>query len=184
MKKPPNGRVYSINFKLCNYYFQYLMIFSTGKYRKESLKISVKAVDTRSFIKGLMKGKAGCHALLMKKPATFSITLMPPKRSLIFSFISPSLSMNTRTFSRLPGPPSLRTIVVWAYLYRVMFQLPEAFRGFPRILASNTYWPSSDFSGNSCEYMMVLLAQSILQQIKIQMKSNLHNDMECSQYLL
>lgn len=145
---------YSLLMSICifvTFSFQYFIIFSRGKYLKESLKMSVNAVDTKSLISGLISGKTGCHALLMKKPTTFSITLIPPNRSLMFKSMSPSRSMKTLTFKRPPGPPSLLTIVVWLYLYNVIFQLPDAFNGFPSIFESKTYWPSNDFSGKSCE---------------------------------
>lgn len=59
------------------------MNLSMGKYLNDSLKMSVKAVDTRSFISGLMNGKPGCQALLIRKSAIDSITIRPPSRSVI-----------------------------------------------------------------------------------------------------
>jgi hypothetical protein len=59
---------------------QYFIIFSTGKYRNDSLKISVKAVDTRSLTSGKIKGKLGAQKLLIAKSATDSKTFRPPRR--------------------------------------------------------------------------------------------------------
>lgn len=41
-----------------------------GKYLNDSLKMSVNAVLTKSFINGLRNGNPGCHILLIKKSAT------------------------------------------------------------------------------------------------------------------
>lgn len=43
-----------------------------GKYRNESLKISVNAVLTKSFINGRTNGKPGLHMLFIIKSAAFS----------------------------------------------------------------------------------------------------------------
>lgn len=107
-----------------------------GKWRNESLNISVNAVLTKSFIKGRTNGKPGLHILFIRKSAVFSekneqkqiflwflwnneqkfvlpMTLRPPNKSVIFNFKSSNLSISTRTLSNPPGPPTLVTLVVW-----------------------------------------------------------------------
>lgn len=111
------------------------MKFSIGKYRNDSLKISVKAVLTRSFINGFKNGKPGCHTLLIRKSAAVSILIStkllliiklenlkpkcklpaifrPLNKSDIFNCKLPKRSISTRTFSKPPGPPTLVTVVV------------------------------------------------------------------------
>jgi hypothetical protein len=91
----------------------------------------VKAVDTNSLIIGLTNGNPGCHIFFIRKSATDSesenfycnknfidhdkklpIIFRPPNISEMFNFISPILSISTRTFNRPPGPPTLVTYVV------------------------------------------------------------------------
>lgn len=46
-----------------------------GKYRNDSLKMSVNAVLTKSLINGRTNGKPGFHILFMRKSAVFSVNL-------------------------------------------------------------------------------------------------------------
>lgn len=50
----------------------YVIKFSKFRNRNDSLKISVKAVLTRSLMRGLINGNPICHIELMKKSPIFS----------------------------------------------------------------------------------------------------------------
>ena len=57
------------------------MNFSIGKCLNDSLKMSVKADETRSSISGFMKGKNGCQVAFIRKSAIDSSTTLPLNRS-------------------------------------------------------------------------------------------------------